>query len=278
MITNKSIKQQAKESLKGNWIKYILILLATSAISGIFIDLASKEYDFLEGIIYSFIPFLNENVQEVSGIFYIIAIITEILASVITTKIALDIVDNKKYSFKDLFPNVKVFIKAIILTLVETILIALWMCLLIIPGIIKSYSYSMSLYILIKHPEYSILDCITESRHIMNGNKMNLFSLHVSFLGYYLLSAVCYALPMVALFTTNKNISNSSNSLISILLSILFIIIIIFAAVIQLYSVPYYRISEAVFYNRVSGEDTIDTIVTNNSYEGDIIVESEEIS
>jgi len=107
---------------------------------------------------------------------------------------------------------------------------------------------------------------------------MNLFSLHVSFLGYYLLSAVCYALPMVALFTTNKNISNSSNSLISILLSILFIIIIIFAAVIQLYSVPYYRISEAVFYNRVSGEDTIDTIVTNNSYEGDIIVESEEIS
>ncbi|MCO7127662.1 DUF975 family protein [Sporolactobacillus shoreicorticis] len=47
----------------------------------------------------------------------------------------------------------------------------LWSLLLIVPGIIKSYSYSQTFYILKDHPECTINEAITESRQLMDGYK-----------------------------------------------------------------------------------------------------------
>ena len=65
--------------------------------------------------------------------------------------------------------------------------LTLW-TLLIIPGIIKSFSYSMTYFILNDHPEYTANQAITESRHMMNGHKMDYFLLCLSFLGWFILS------------------------------------------------------------------------------------------
>lgn len=51
----------------------------------------------------------------------------------------------------------------------------LWTLLLIIPGIIKSFSYSMTYFILNDRPEYTANQAITESRRMMNGHKMDYF-------------------------------------------------------------------------------------------------------
>lgn len=62
----------------------------------------------------------------------------------------------------------------------------LWALLLIIPGIVKNYSYSMSYYIRLDHPEYTAKQAITESRKMMKGNKFRLFCLDFSFIGWFI--------------------------------------------------------------------------------------------
>ena len=63
----------------------------------------------------------------------------------------------------------------------------LWSLLFVIPGVIKSYSYSMTPFILAERPLMKVDDAITESRRIMDGNKWNLFCLNFSFIGWQML-------------------------------------------------------------------------------------------
>lgn len=71
-----------------------------------------------------------------------------------------------------------------ILTWAYTIL---WSLLLIIPGIIKGYSYAMTPYILEDRPELSGDKAIEESMRMMSGHKWELFWLHLTFIGWGLL-------------------------------------------------------------------------------------------
>ncbi len=82
--------------------------------------------------------------------------------------------------------------------LLKDIMIFLWGLLLVIPGIIKVYSYRMVEFILIDNPEMPIKDAITLSRQMMNGNKWRAFLLDLSFIGWYFLSAL--TLGLVGLF------------------------------------------------------------------------------
>jgi uncharacterized membrane protein len=63
----------------------------------------------------------------------------------------------------------------------------LWSLLFLIPGIIKAYSYSMTLYIMSEDLDIYIMDAIEKSRHMMNGFKMKLFLLELSFIGWGIL-------------------------------------------------------------------------------------------
>ena len=72
---------------------------------------------------------------------------------------------------------------------------ALWTILFIIPGIIKGYSYAMTPYILkdkfaAGQTDIGATEAITESRHLMDGHKMDLFVLDLSFIGWSLLGII----------------------------------------------------------------------------------------
>ena len=67
------------------------------------------------------------------------------------------------------------------------IFIFLWTLLLIVPGIIKSLSYSMTNYILVDKPELSANEAINLSKDMMYGHKFDLFYLYLSFAGWALL-------------------------------------------------------------------------------------------
>ena len=72
---------------------------------------------------------------------------------------------------------------------------ALWTILFIIPGIIKGYSYAMTPYILkdkfaAGQTDIGATEAITESRHLMDGHKMDLFVLDLSFIGWGLLGII----------------------------------------------------------------------------------------
>lgn len=72
-------------------------------------------------------------------------------------------------------------------SLLMTLYIILWSLLLIIPGIIKSYSYAMTPYVMNDRPDLDADDCIHESRMMMRGYKWKLFCLDLSFIGWAIL-------------------------------------------------------------------------------------------
>ena len=82
----------------------------------------------------------------------------------------------------------------IILGLLIGIFTFLWSLLFIIPGIVKSYAYSMAYFIKIDHPEYTATQALDESQKIMKGNKMKLFLLDLSFIGWIILGSLCFGI------------------------------------------------------------------------------------
>jgi len=78
---------------------------------------------------------------------------------------------------------------AIATGLLKTLFEALWTLLLIIPGIIASYSYAMTGYIQAEYPDLSSTEVIEESKRIMSGNRWRLFCLRLSFIGWEILCA-----------------------------------------------------------------------------------------
>ena len=76
-----------------------------------------------------------------------------------------------------------------------------WTLLFIIPGIIKSFSYRMVPYILVDQPELTATQAIRRSKQMMKGNKWRAFVLDLSFILWYILSAL--TLGLVGLFFVN---------------------------------------------------------------------------
>ena len=92
--------------------------------------------------------------------------------------------------------------RIILLNLLEGLLIGLWSLLLFVPGIIAAYKYRMARYLLIDHPEYSVIQCIKESTRMMAGHKWELFLLDMSFIGWAFLTFFPVIGWMVQIWTT----------------------------------------------------------------------------
>lgn len=63
----------------------------------------------------------------------------------------------------------------------------LWLLLFIIPGIVASYNYAMTGYILAENPHMTAGDAIEQSKAMMYGHRWRLFCLRFSFIGWDLL-------------------------------------------------------------------------------------------
>ena len=72
--------------------------------------------------------------------------------------------------------------------------VLLWTLLLIIPGIIMTFAYAMTPYILEEHPEIGAWDASTRSREMMKGHKFDLFWLYLSFIGWVILGILTFGI------------------------------------------------------------------------------------
>ena len=66
----------------------------------------------------------------------------------------------------------------------------LWSLLLLVPGIIKSISYSMTYYIMRENPGMSGEQAIQRSMAMMRGHKMQYFLLILSFIGWAIMALI----------------------------------------------------------------------------------------
>lgn len=104
------------------------------------------------------------------------------------SKASLEVSEGKHTSFNKLFSGFKQFGAAFLLMILIDIFVFLWSLLLIIPGIIKAYSYSMSWFVLADRPDLTANEARKRSMYLMKGHKWRLFCLDFSFIGWYLLS------------------------------------------------------------------------------------------
>lgn len=95
----------------------------------------------------------------------------------------LDAVRGRKIEFMKMFDGFKDYIRILTTTLLLLVYTFLWTLLLIVPGIVKNYSYAMTYFILKDEPQLSNNAAIEKSMKMMSGNKMKLFLLDLSFIG-----------------------------------------------------------------------------------------------
>lgn len=203
---NSVLRQQALDTLRGNWGLAIGTFLLYFVITGI----------------YQNIPFVGT------------------LASIILTgpfqlgliKFSLAFSRKNEPRLEQIFEGFNDFSRALVAYLLMVLYIFLWMLLLIIPGIIAAYSYSMTFYILADDENITASDALKKSKEMMEGNKMKLFLMILSFIGWALLSILTLGIGLLWLF-------------------------------------PYIQISIAKFYQDIKGEE--ETRGSNSNLLDDII-------
>lgn len=109
----------------------------------------------------------------------------------------LNLVDGKDAQLSQLFGSASLWSKAIRLNIRVTIFTMLWSILFVIPGIVKSYAYSMSGFILEENPEMTPKEAVEVSQRMMRGNKWRLFCLQLSFIGWAILSVLFFGIGML---------------------------------------------------------------------------------
>ena len=87
------------------------------------------------------------------------------------------------------------YFEHVLVLFLQKLFLVLWALLLIVPGIVKMFSYALVPYIL-QDEDYNVYgtDAITLSRDMMQGYKAKLFLLHLSFIGWYILTALTLGL------------------------------------------------------------------------------------
>lgn len=201
----------ARDALRGKWaiaviVGIVAVLLGGAGSEGLKIKLnieggsANLGFELAGQTIFSSGGSLNSDVGAflVGGAIYIvlvalvIAAIHLFLGSVVGvgySRFNLELVDHNDVSFEHLFIYLPYWTNAVCTRLLKGVYVFLWSLLLIVPGIIASYSYAMTEYILAEHPETTASEAITASKEMMEGNRWRLFCLQISFIGWSILCA-----------------------------------------------------------------------------------------
>ena len=91
------------------------------------------------------------------------------------------------------------FFNGVLTYFLRDLFIALWGLLLIVPGIMKAYSYRMVPYILAENPTIGAKEALDRSAKMMDGYRMEAFKLDLSFIGWYIVGILTFGLG-VALY------------------------------------------------------------------------------
>jgi uncharacterized membrane protein len=174
------LRKSAREALRGKWGLAVGFTLL---------------YMILSQVVVGFIsPGSFSNFHGAKLVDYVVSLVWDFLIggalSLGLNQFVLNIIRYRNARIEDLFVFFRGgrYGKSIGYAVLTYIYVLLWSLLFIIPGIIKGYSYAMTGYILVDHPDYTVNEAIRKSREIMSGNKLDLFVLQLTFLGWGFLS------------------------------------------------------------------------------------------
>lgn len=168
---NQAAKEKALKLLNGNWGDAIIISLVYFAAMSLLSSIGAGVIVFsvTVGVCYTY---------------------TLIQASI-----------NKKFKIDDLFKkeHFNNLVNQILASALSFLYIFLWTLCLIIPGIIKFYSYRLVNYISMLEPDLPAQDVLKKSEELMMGKKWDLFMFDLSFIGWMILCALTCGLGWIVL-------------------------------------------------------------------------------
>ena len=183
MRTNQDYKNEALAALKGHWTSAVVatlvyVLVALVCTGG--------------GELGGFFHFSPGTIVSVAGVSLLLAffIIGPVEVGYVNSMRRLYEEGNGDLTsgmFEAAFGN---YLHIVWVYFVMVVKVFLWSLLLIVPGIIKAFSYAMTPYIMVEHPEYSASEAINASCELMRGHKWELFCLYLSFIGWAFLSVI----------------------------------------------------------------------------------------
>ncbi len=198
----KLLRARARESLQGNWGLSIGVAAVASLLGALFcgasflpevrIDLPF-ELSFLEEwntAVQNGITMGSWSIGFPSGLLGLAAFLLGGVVQLGYAKYLLAQQDGRNLDFNDLFSEFDRFGTGFAQAFLRSLYTFLWTLLLIIPGIVKALSYSMTPFILAEHPELTASEAIERSKLMMDGHKMDLFILELTFFGWMLLAAL----------------------------------------------------------------------------------------
>ncbi len=109
----------------------------------------------------------------------------------------LEVVREGRGNLETGFKGFKQFGTAFVAFLLVFIFTSLWSLLFIIPGIIAQCRYAMTFFILADNPTISASDAMKKSKEMMDGHKLELFFLELSFFWWYILGIITFGLAMI---------------------------------------------------------------------------------
>lgn len=197
-MTANDFRQRARENLAGNWgisiaVAALAFLLGGTMTGSSFIPSIDHniEIEFLRKLDFLMeegIRIGNTTIGLRSGILSLMGFIVGGAVQLGYARFLLKQHDGETLDWHDLFSQFHRFGQGFSQAFLRNLYVTLWTLLFIIPGIVKSLSYSMTPYIMIEEPELSASEAIEKSMTMMDGHKWELFKLRLSFIGWNILA------------------------------------------------------------------------------------------
>lgn len=206
----------ARTALRGRWLRTALILLLATLLGA---SMGIGTVDLEGNLDYnSSLQSVGISLESYRTIVYILLAVTLALSllsifvgSLVRVgiyRVGAAVLEGEKPRVGMLFPK-GIYWKAVGVNLLTSLLVSLWSLLLIVPGIVASYRYAMAEYLLMKNPALSPIEAVNQSKALMRGNKMRMFSLELSFIGWTLLCSLPASAGLYAALLTRLPLAPS---------------------------------------------------------------------
>ena len=209
MWNRQQVKEQAKIIMKRNYWKMFVVTLLAGLLTGEKTTIIERVQNFAStNISYDTSPiFYSSNFQYIFYTFISIASILGILYTIFIGNVI--VVGKSRYFIKnhdvnpelgEIFSGFKGnYLNVVKIMFLMNLKILLWLFLFIVPGFIKAYEYSMIPCLLAENPNITTDEAFSLSKQMTTGQKMNLFVLDLSFLGWIILGLICCGIGILFL-------------------------------------------------------------------------------
>lgn len=203
MWNRKEMKARGKAAFKANYWKCVLVTLIAVVILGAFGGASGSKSSSVATSQEGLTALMSGDLgayyglvfAAIGGLMLIACLVGILIYNPLEVGIDRFFLVNSKNpaEFGEVGYGFKTFGRSVLALFLSGLLILLG-CIVIIPGIILSYSYRLVPYIIADDPDISATDAIKKSREMMKGYKWKSFVLDLSFIGWYFLTAITFGL------------------------------------------------------------------------------------